>query len=505
MNNHTTTAEDVKKREGTTTDVILVGAGIVSATLATILHKLEPTWSITLFEKLDSAGNESSNEWNNAGTGHAALCELNYTPEDENGDISIRRAVEINEQFHTSTQLWSYLVKNGDIQNPEKFIRSLPHISFVHGERNVNFLKKRFDALTQHPQFTDLKYSEDPEHLAEWIPLMMKERSEEEPVAATKSDKGTDVNFGELTRKMLENLSGKDNVTVHYNCNVKDIKQRENGTWEVKVRNFKQDTLEEHASSFAFIGAGGGALPLLQKTGIPESKHIGGFPISGEFLVCDNPETVQRHHAKVYGKEPEGTPPMTVPHLDRRHIDGKDTLLYGPFAGFTPKFLKAGSYLDLPGSVKPDNLISMLAAASKNMSMIKYLAGQLTMSKEERVEQLRDFVPTAKDEDWELLVAGQRVQLIEDTEEGGRGALQFGTKLIHSGDRTLAALLGESPGASVSASIMLEVIEKCFPHYLEQWEPKIKEMIPSYGIDLEDHPDLLAEISAASSEALLLN
>ncbi|SIS48132.1 malate dehydrogenase (quinone) [Salimicrobium flavidum] len=486
----------------TTTDVILVGAGIVSATLATLLHKLEPEWNITLFEKLDAAGKESSNEWNNAGTGHAALCELNYTPEDENGDIRIDRAVEINDQFQVSRQLWSYLVEQNDIQNPEDFIRPLPHVSFVHGESNVNFLKKRFEALADHPQFHGLKYSEDPEHLAEWIPLMMQGRTSEEPIAATKVDHGTDVNFGELTRKMLESLEKKDNVNILYNRTVNDIKQRDNDTWEVKVRNFEDDTLEEHTASFAFIGAGGGALPILQKTGIPESKHIGGFPISGEFLVCDNPEIVKQHNAKVYGKEPAGTPPMTVPHLDRRHIEGRDTLLYGPFAGFTPKFLKTGSYMDLLGSVKPSNALSMLAAGAKNTPMIKYLAQQLTMSKEERVEQLRDFVPNATSEDWDLLVAGQRVQLIEDTEEGGKGALQFGTKLIHSNDRTMAALLGESPGASVSASIMLEVVEKCFPHYLEVWEPKIKEMIPSYGESLENNPALLEKIHTSSARIL---
>ncbi|WP_298789078.1 malate dehydrogenase (quinone) [uncultured Marinococcus sp.] len=492
------------RNHDTTTDVILIGAGIVSATLATLLNKLAPEWHITLFEKLDSAGQESSNEWNNAGTGHAALCELNYTPEQPDGSLKTSRAVEINEQFQISRQLWAHLVDQGDLKNPEEFIRPLPHISFVYGQDHVNFLKKRFEALDGHPQFQGMEFSDDPEQIRQWIPLMMEGRDSGEPIAATKVDHGTDINFGELTRQMLANLEKQHNVEIRYNHSVDDIAQRPDGTWEVKVRNHQQETLEEHTASFAFIGAGGGALPLLQKTGIPESRRIGGFPISGEFLVCDNPEVVRQHDSKVYGKEPAGTPPMTVPHLDRRHIEGKDTLLYGPFAGFTPKFLKQGSPMDLFGSVKPTNVLTMLAAGAKNTPLLKYLAQQLSMSKEHRMEELCNFVPNASSEDWELLVAGQRVQLIEDTEEGGRGALQFGTKLIHAEDRTMAALLGESPGASVSVSIMLEVLNKCFPEHLEAWEPKLKEIIPSYGKSLEDNPELLDMVHDSTSRTLKL-
>ncbi|WP_281975778.1 malate dehydrogenase (quinone) [Halobacillus litoralis] len=486
----------------TTTDVVLIGAGVVSATLATLLNKLQPDWHITLYEQLDSAGQESSNEWNNAGTGHAALCELNYTPLQPDGTINISRAVEINEQFQISRQLWSYLVEQGDLQSPEEFIRPLPHISFVYGEIHVEFLKKRFDALANHPQFQGMEFSNDPEQIKEWIPLMMEGRSSEEPIAATKVDHGTDVNFGELTRQMLNHLENQKNVEIRYNHSVNDVKQRKDGAWEVKVQNLEKGTLEEHSASFAFIGAGGNALPLLQKTGIPESKHIGGFPISGQFLICDNPEVVQQHHSKVYGKEPAGTPPMTVPHLDRRHIDGRTTLLYGPFAGFTPKFLKTGSPMDLLGSVKPTNVLTMLAAGAKNTSLLKYLAQQLTMSKEDRMEELRNFVPNASSEDWDLHVAGQRVQLIEDTDDGGRGALQFGTKLIHAEDCSMAALLGESPGASVSVSIMLEVLHKCFPEYVKSWEPKLKEIIPSYGESLENHPELLDRVHVSTSRTL---
>ncbi|WP_373893179.1 malate dehydrogenase (quinone) [Virgibacillus sp. CBA3643] len=484
-----------------TKEVILIGAGIMSATLGTLLNKLEPDWHITLFEKLDKAGKESSNEWNNAGTGHAALCELNYSVERQDGSIDINKAIEINEQFQLSRQLWSYLVDEKKIRNPQEFIQPLPHMSFVRGEDNVKFLKKRFDALSDHPLFEGMEFAQDPEKLKEWIPLIMEGRTSEEPIAATKIDSGTDVNFGALSRKMLDNLENQNNVDIHYNHTVDDIKRTEDGSWEVKARNFEDDTLEYHTANFVFIGGGGGALPLLQKTEIPESKHVGGFPIGGEFLVCNNPEVVDQHDAKVYGKEPVGAPSMTVPHLDRRYIDGKKTLLFGPFAGFSPKFLKTGSNMDLLRSVKPNNISTLLAAGAKNIPLIKYLVNQLMLSKEQRMEDLRDFVPNAKSEDWDTLVAGQRVQVIKDT-DAGKGTIQFGTEVINSQDGSIAALMGASPGASISASVMLDVFKACFPQYLDDWEPKIKEMIPSYGESLAENPNLLDEIHASSSRVL---
>ncbi|WP_100009776.1 malate dehydrogenase (quinone) [Lentibacillus sediminis] len=485
-----------------TTEVILIGAGIMSATLGTLLKKLQPDWHITLFEKLDRAGKESSNEWNNAGTGHAALCELNYTTEKQDGSIDISKAVKINEQFHVSRQFWSHLVDGKEIRDPQEFIRPLPHMSFVHGEDNVEFLKKRFEVLSGHPLFKGMEFSEDPEKIKEWIPLMMEGRTSEEPIAATSIGSGTDINFGELTRKLLDNLANQDNVDIRYNHTVNDIQRMEDGSWEVNVRNYEDDTLEYHTANFVFIGAGGGALPLLQKTDIPESKQIGGFPISGQFLVCSNPEVVEQHRAKVYGKEPKGTPPMTVPHLDRRYIQGKNSLLFGPYAGFSPKFLKTGSSMDLFRSVKPNNIFTLMAAGAKNIPLTKYLVQQLMESKEQRMEALRDFVPHAKSEDWDLVVAGQRVQVIADTEAGGKGTIQFGTELIHSEDGSMAALLGASPGASVSVSAMLDVFKSCFPHYLKEWEPKIKEMIPSYGESLAENPELLREVFASSSHTL---
>ncbi|MBU9706024.1 malate:quinone oxidoreductase [Paenibacillus sp. AK121] len=482
------------------TDVILIGAGVMSATLGSLLKELAPEWEIKVFEKLASAGEESSNEWNNAGTGHAALCELNYTSEKSDGSVDIRKAVNINEQFQLSRQFWSFLVNSNLIRNPQDFIRPIPHMSLVMGEKNVSFLKKRFKALSSVSLFQGMEFSDDPEKLKEWIPLIMEGRTLNEPIAATKIDSGTDVNFGALTRMLFDHLKSK-NVEIKYKHSVKDIKRASDGSWRVKVHNLDNGKIEYHTAKFVFIGGGGGSLPLLQRTGIPESKYIGGFPVSGLFMVCNNPKVVAQHHAKVYGKAKVGAPPMSVPHLDTRYIGNQKALLFGPFAGFSPKFLKTGSNLDLIGSVKPNNLITMLAAGAKEMALTKYLIQQVMLSNEKRLEELREFIPNAKIEDWGIVVAGQRVQVIKDT-EGGKGTLQFGTEVVSSADGSVAALLGASPGASTAVHVMLEVLEKCFPQHMEEWEPKIKEMIPSYGLSLAENPELYQEIHNTTTETL---
>ncbi|MFJ7747683.1 malate:quinone oxidoreductase [Peribacillus sp. NPDC097295] len=484
------------------TDVILIGAGIMSATLGTMLKELVPEWEIKVFEKLESAGEESSNEWNNAGTGHAALCELNYTTEKPDGSIDISKAININEQFQLSTQFWSYLVKNKLINNPQDFIMSLPHMSMVQGEENIEFLKKRFKALSESPLFQGMEFSEDPAKLMEWIPLIMENRPANDRIAATKIDSGTDVNFGALSRMLFDHLENK-NVDIKYKHTVDNIKRASDGSWQLKVRN-ASGNIERHTAKFVFIGGGGGSLHLLQKSGIPEGKHIGGFPVSGIFMVCNNPEIIEQHHAKVYGKAKVGAPPMSVPHLDTRFIDNKKSLLFGPFAGFSPKFLKTGSMLDLVTSVKPNNVLTMLSAGAKELPLTKYLIQQLMLSKEQRVEELREFIPNAKVEDWDLVVAGQRVQVIKDTDKG-KGTLQFGTEVITAADGSIAALLGASPGASTAVHVMLQIIDKCFPEQKQEWEPKLKEMIPSYGISLKDNPDVLEEVHAFTAEVLGLH
>ncbi|MBN6886385.1 malate dehydrogenase (quinone) [Cytobacillus horneckiae] len=488
----------------TKTDVILIGAGIMSATLGTLLKELVPEWKITVFEKLSRAGEESSNEWNNAGTGHAALCELNYTVEKPDGTVDISKAININEQFQVSMQFWSYLVKSKLIKNPQDFIMPLPHMSMVEGQQNVTFLKKRFEALSKNPLFQGMEFSDNPEKLKEWIPLIMNGRTSNEPIAATKIDSGTDVNFGALTRILFDHLQSK-NVDINYKHSVNDIKRTNDGLWELKVRNIESGEVERQTAKFVFIGGGGGSLHLLQKSGIPEGKHIGGFPVSGIFMVCNNPNVIAEHHGKVYGKAKVGAPPMSVPHLDTRFIDNKKSLLFGPFAGFSPKFLKTGSMFDLITSVKPDNLLTMLSAGVKSMSLTKYLIQQVMLSKEKRMEELREFIPNAKSEDWDLVVAGQRVQVIKDTEAGGKGTLQFGTEVVSGADGSIAALLGASPGASTAVHVMLEVMRKCFPDHMDEWEPKIKEMIPSYGLSLMGNPDLLNNIHISTAQELELS
>ncbi|MEJ7496999.1 malate dehydrogenase (quinone) [Staphylococcus warneri] len=470
------------------TDVILIGGGIMSATLGTLLKELTPDKEIKVFEKLNQPGEESSNVWNNAGTGHSALCELNYTKEGKDGSVDISKAIKINEQFQISKQFWAYLVRTGQLENPENFIQSVPHMSFVKGTNNVEFLKRRVESLQKNVLFGKMEISEDRNKIAKWVPLMMEGRTDDEPVAITYDETGTDVNFGALTKKLFSNLQQK-NVEIQYKHEVLDIKKQSNGTWLVEVKNLTNNQVTTYETDFVFIGAGGASLPLLQKTGIKESKHIGGFPVSGLFLRCKNPDVINRHHAKVYGKAEVGAPPMSVPHLDTRFVNGERSLLFGPFAGFSPKFLKTGSYLDLIKSVKPNNIITMLSAGVKEFDLTKYLVSQLMLSNEERVDDLRVFLPNAKDEDWEVITAGQRVQVIKDTKDA-KGNLQFGTEVITSEDGTLAALLGASPGASTAVDIMFDVLQRCYKDDFKSWEPAIKEMVPSFGLNLSEHEDV---------------
>ncbi len=487
----------------TTTDVILVGAGIMSATLGTLLKELAPDWKIKVYEKLDKPGLESSNEWNNAGTGHSALCELNYTPE-KNGVIDTTKAINVNEQFQVSRQFWSYLVEQGRIADPSEFIMPIPHISMVQGADKVEFLKKRYAALKDIHLFEGMEFSEDEAKLKEWFPLIMKGRTSQSPIAATRIESGTDVNFGSLTRILMASLEQQEGVEASYNASVQDVKQNKDGLWEVKVKN-ADGKLEYVTSKFVFLGAGGGSLHLLQKTGIPESKHVGGFPVSGLWLVCNNQEVADQHHGKVYSTAEVGAPPMSVPHLDTRYIDGKKSLLFGPFGGFSPKFLKTGSNMDLFASIKPNNILTLLACGAKEMGLTKYLVQQVMLNKGQRVDELRKFVPEAKDDEWDIVVAGQRVQVIKDTEKGGKGTLQFGTEVITGANGTVAALLGASPGASTAVKVMLDVMKKCFPEQMTEWEPKIKEMIPSYGQKLIDNPELFKELHAATNKSLKLH
>ncbi|MDQ8190655.1 malate:quinone oxidoreductase [Roseibacillus persicicus] len=482
-------------------DVVLIGGGVMSATLGVLLHQLDPTLKIQIVEALAEVAKESSNPWNNAGTGHAALCELNYTSEKPDGSIDISKALKINEAFEQSKQFWSFLTKAGVLPQPEQFIQPVPHMSFVWGDENRRYLKARYETMKQHHFFSEMEYSEDPAVIREWAPLLLEGRDPRDVVAATRVKTGTDVNFGALTESLVEYLDAQDGIRLATHHIVKDLERRKDGRWRVEVRNLTKGINRTIDTPFVFVGAGGASLPLLQKSKIKEGKGFGGFPVSGQFLVCDNPEVVNQHQAKVYGKAAVGAPPMSVPHLDTRVIDGKRSLLFGPFAGFSPKFLKTGSILDLPSSVKLSNLTPMLAVGANNLDLTKYLIEQCLQSPEDRLEALQEFFPDAQLDNWKLVTAGQRVQVIKSDDHKG-GVLQFGTETIVAEDGSLAALLGASPGASTAVNIMLDLIAKAFPKRLPEWTAQLKEMIPSYGTTLAETPEAYREIRSEADTTL---
>ncbi|WLS78798.1 malate dehydrogenase (quinone) [Erwinia pyri] len=499
-------AESATAAEYNDVDLLLIGGGIMSATLGTYLQELEPEWRIGMVERLESPAEESSDGWNNAGTGHSALAEMNYTPEKEDGSVEIKKAVEINESFQISRQFWAHQVRKGVLTNPRSFINSVPHMSFVWGDDNVAFLKKRYQALQKSSLFRGMEYSEDPELIREWVPLMMEGREQTDRVAATRISSGTDVNFGEITCQLVASLQKSPNFRLQTRHEVRDIRRNSDESWSVTVADLnnkgQQKTLR---ARYVFIGAGGAGLTLLQKSGIPEVKDYAGFPVGGEFLVSDNPEVVKRHLAKVYGKASVGAPPMSVPHLDTRMLDGKQTLLFGPFATFSTKFLKQGSLWDMFGSLTSSNLLPMMQVGLNNFSLVKYLIGQVMLTDEDRLKALQDYFPEARKEDWRRVKAGQRVQIIKK-EAGKGGVLKLGTEVVTSQDGTLSALLGASPGASTAAPIMIELMSKVFHDRFSsfEWQSKLKAMIPSYGQKLNGNVAATEKEMAETSRILQL-
>jgi malate dehydrogenase (quinone) len=496
---------NTENTQNSATDVVLIGAGIMSATLGIMLKELQPDLTIEIFERLDVMAAESSDAMNNAGTGHSAFCELNYTPQLQDGSVDISKAIKIAEQFEVSKEFWSFLIESQIIQSPKSFIYPVPHMSFVWGEGNVSYLKKRYEALVKHHFFKDMQYSDDAAKLKSWIPLVMEGRDPNEKVSANRMDLGTDVNFGALTNSLFNYLKQQPGVSLHLQHEVRDLTRNNDQSWNVQVKDLATGTKRKLNAKFVFVGAGGGALHLLQKSNIPESKGFGGFPVSGQWLVCHNPQVIERHQAKVYGKASVGSPPMSVPHLDTRMINGKRALLFGPYAGFSTRFLKKGSLLDLFTSIKPSNIFPMMKAGIDNIPLTKYLISQVTQSEDDRVASLRDYFPNVKKEDWDLDIAGQRVQVIKKDPKRG-GVLEFGTEVVTAADGSIAALLGASPGASTSVSIMIQLIERCFKNKAQtlEWKEKLKRMIPSYGQSLSKNAELAIQTRGRTSQILEL-
>jgi malate dehydrogenase (quinone) len=484
-------------------DIVLIGAGIMSSTVGVFLKELEPSFSIAMFETLEDCALESSEAWNNAGTGHAANCEMNYTPERPDGSIDISRALQVNVEFDLSRQFWTYLVNKGAIADPRSFIHPVPHMSFVHDATNVAFLRKRYAAMSAHHCYEGMEYRDDRTKIADWVPLVMEGRDAGEPVAATRIISGTDVDYGALTHHLVQHLFSQPGCGLHYTTRVTGIVRAENKRWRVEVQDLDSGEIRSVLAKFVFIGAGGGALPLLQKSGIPEGHGYAGFPVSGIWLRCDDPAINKRHHAKVYGKAAVGSPPMSVPHLDTRVIGGQHSLLFGPYAGFSSKFLKHGSLLDLVESVRPGNVKPLLSVARDNFDLTEYLVEQVLQSESHRLAALDEYYPKAAPKEWRLQVAGQRVQIIKPDVKRG-GLLEFGTELVGAADNSLVALLGASPGASTAAFIAIGVLQKCFGGELtaQAWLPKLKEMIPSYGISLIDDADFTRDIRSKTARAL---
>ncbi|KAA8996945.1 malate dehydrogenase (quinone) [Affinibrenneria salicis] len=497
----------VVAEEDKTVDVLLIGGGIMSSTLGTYLQELEPGWSITMVERMGAVAEESSGGWNNAGTGHSAFMELNYTPEKADGSIDISKAVEVNEAFDISRQFWAYQVKNNVLRQPASFINSVPHMNFVWGEENSRFLRKRYDALQHSSLFRAMEYTEDPARIKQWAPLLIEGRDPRQSMAATRILGGTDVNYGEITRQLVSGLQQRENFTLRMNHEVRDIARNADNSWRVTVADMQNGERKSVINArFVFIGAGGAALPLLQKSGIPEAKGYGGFPVGGGFLVSTNPAIVQQHMAKVYGKAAVGSPPMSVPHLDTRILDGEPALLFGPFATFSSKFLKNGSLWDLFSSVNAANILPMAHVGINNLNLIKYLINQVMMKDDDRFAALREYYPQATPGDWKLVIAGQRVQIIKKDAQRG-GVLKMGTEVVCSQDGTIAALLGASPGASTSAPVMLELLERVFKEKAASpgWRNKLKEIIPSYGQRLNGNVALTEQIRRYTDELLQLH
>ncbi|MEL4504306.1 malate dehydrogenase (quinone) [Luteococcus sp. H138] len=489
-------------------DVALIGGGVLSATIGLVLHELQPDWKIVGYERLAKVAKESSNPWNNAGTGHAGLCELNYTKERPDGTMNNDKPVQINEQFQQTRQLWAHLVEKGILGLPETFVNACPHMSIVHGEDDIEFLRKRWESLRTNPLFAAMEFSDDQEKIREWAPFLVEGRDPSDRIAVTYDPTGTDVDFGSITTQIFNYLAFHG-VNVETSKEVTDLKQNTDGTWTLRIVDRgeiggKKSGEKFVRAKFVFNGSGGWALKMLQKAKIPEVAGYALFPVTGAFMSTDDPDVVNNHKVKVYAKPPVGAPPMSNPHMDARVINGSRSVLFGPYAGIDPRFLKYGSMLDMPKMIRTDNLGAVLNVAKDNIPLIKMLATMIFMTPAQKLAEMRAFAPSASMTDWHMIKAGQRAQIIKTDAKGKGGSLEFGTEVVTTADGTLGAVLGASPGASTAVPIVLDVLSRCFPDKMGEWGPRFKEVIPSYGEKLSDNPERAYEIMKHTAEVLNL-
>ncbi|MGW4636654.1 malate dehydrogenase (quinone) [Nocardia sp. NPDC004415] len=458
-------------------DAVLIGGGVMSATLGALLGTLAPDWSIALFERLGEPAAESSHPWNNAGTGHSGLCELNYMPDPADGT----RAAGIAGQFALSRRFWSALARRGEL-DPGCFLTATPHVTVVFGERDIAYLRQRHATLSALPEFAGLDYTEDRAVIADWAPLLVRGRAVDEPMAATRHTAGTDVDFGALTRSLLSTMTDAGHA-VRLHREITGLRRDADGLWTVRGRDLGSGRRFTVRTRFVFVGAGGYALRLLQRAKLPEVRGYGVFPLGAQFLRTDDPAVVAEHRAKVYSQADLGAPPMSVPHLDRREVDGTGALLFGPYATFSTRLLRYGKLTDLFTTIRPHNIVPLVAAGLQNLGLVRYLIGQLLASPRRKFAQLQRFYPTADPADWELVQAGQRAQLVKPDPRRG-GVLEFGTELVTGADGTIAGLLGASPGASIAPAIMRDLLDRCFPHRRYEWAPLLAELLPEDAVEV---------------------
>lgn len=467
-----------------TVDVALIGAGIMSATLGTLLQQVEPGWSIAVFEARDGVAQESSDAWNNSGTGHSGFCELDYATARSDGSLDISKPIAVNEMFQVTRQFWTSLIASGRLPAAERFVHPTPHMAFVTGESHVAFVRAWHDTLTREPLFAGMGFSDDIRQIANWSRALTDGRGRAEPIAATFEASGTEVDYGTLARLLMDSMVARG-AQLNLGHRVTKL-AREGDRW--RLTHGSDAGTGTIRARFAFIGAGGGSLALLRSAGVREVAGHAGFPVSGKFLMTHDPQVVALHRVKAYGKADTGMPSIGATHLDHRTLDGREAVMFGPYAGFTPKFLKYGSRWDLPRSVRRDNLGPLLAVARDNPGLLRYLVGELTAPRDKQLRALKRLMPEARDADWRLVTAGQRLQIIR-TGPAGRGQLHFGTELMTPPEGNLAALLGASPGASTAVPIMIDVLNRCFPGNADRWANPLRELVPSLGRELNTaHP-----------------